>query len=321
MAVATLQAIRDKVRRLTRSPSINQLTDAVIDENVNTFIAYDFPETLRLFSLNQSVTFTLEPNIDTYTIDSVLGDINLFTTFSPPVYIAGFKVFYSQSEEEFFNVYPFNSSIQDSGLTGDGATLTFAGTVPGGNAPLLRGQVLFASKAADNDGLVLRDVDSDGLLSGDGTGTIDYLTGAFTLDFTTAPAAAEPIVSQTVPYVAQRPTAILYFQNQFVFRPVPDKVYQVQIETFVQPTQLLAAGSEPNLEQWWQYIAYGASKKIFEDRTDMESVAMIMPEFNRQENMVLRRTIVQQTTERTESIYVETASIGAGYNNWNGGPS
>ena len=71
------------------------------------------------------------------------------------------------------------------------------------------------------------------------------------------------------------------------------------------PTELLLVGQSPELEQWWQYIAYGASKKVFEDRMDMQSVQMIMPEFNKQERLVLRRTIVQQTNERVATIYTE----------------
>jgi len=309
MATATLQAIRDKVRRLTQSPSTAQLSVADLDEYINTFIAYDFPETLRLFSLHRPVKFSLEPNVDTYTIDSVLDDIDEYITFNPPLYIAGFKSFYSQSEEEFYNLYPFNNSIQSTGFTGDGVTTNFAGTLS--SAPVLRGDVAFTSRDAANDGLILRDAASDGVLSGDGTGTINYVTGAYTLAFSSPPSTV--INSQTVPYQASRPTAMLYFNNSFTFRPVPDQPYVVQIESFVRPTELLAGGDIPELEQWWQYIAYGAAKKVLEDRMDMDTVQMIMPEFNRQEKMVLRRTIVQQTNERTATIYsnLESGSIGS----------
>ena len=308
MAVTTLEEIRNKVRRLTQSPSLSQLSIADLDQYVNTFILYDFPETLRLFSLQRAVKFSLEPNIDTYTVDSVLVDVNSFITFNPPVYIAGFQAFYSQSEEEFFNIYPFHNSIKSTGISGNGATFNFAGTLS--SVPLTRGKVCFTAIDAANDGLELSDKDSDGLLSGDGTGTINYLTGAYTLVFSAAPVGV--INSQTVPYVASRPTAMLYFDNTFIFRPIPDQVYHVQLEAFVRPTELLA-GQSPELEQWWQYIAYGAAKKVLEDRMDMETVQMIMPEFNRQEKMVLRRTIVQQTNQRTATIYTEMTNLGAGF--------
>ena len=88
MAVTTLEEIRNKVRKLTQSPSTSQLTIVDLDQYINTFILYDFPETLRLFSLQKAVRFSLEPNIDTYTVDSVLVDGNSFITYNPPVYIA-----------------------------------------------------------------------------------------------------------------------------------------------------------------------------------------------------------------------------------------
>jgi hypothetical protein len=77
------------------------------------------------------------------------------------------------------------------------------------------------------------------------------------------------------------------------------------MEVYVRPLELLAAGQSPELEEWWQYISYGCAKKIFEDRMDLESVQMIMPEFKKQENLINRRTIVQQTSQRVATIYTE----------------
>jgi hypothetical protein len=76
----------------------------------------------------------------------------------------------------------------------------------------------------------------------------------------------------------------------------------------MQPTELLLSSSSPDLEQWWQYIAYGASKKVFEDRSDEVSVKEIMPEFKRQEMLALRRTIVNQTKNRSATIYAENST-------------
>lgn len=300
LATSTLDTIKTKVRRLTQSPSLAQLSDNDLEQYINTFVAYDLPESLRLFTLHNKVTFFTQPNIDTYTIDSVLGDINDYVTFNPPVYVAGFKCAFSQSEEEFYNVYPFNNSISDTGQSGDGVTLIFSGTLSA--VPVLPGKVVFSAISSTNVGLVLEDVDTPtGILTGDGTGTINYLTGAFSLTFSTAPAGV--ITSQTVPYSAGRPTSLLFFHKEFTFRPVPDQSYAVQIEAFIPPTQLIAAGQNPELNEWWQYIAYGAAKKVLEDRIDVMTIEAIMPEFNRQERMVLRRTIVQLTNERTASIY------------------
>ena len=68
-------------------------------------------------------------------------------------------------------------------------------------------------------------------------------------------------------------------------------------------------------QQWWQYLSYGAAKKIFEDSQDPEGIAQIMGGFKEQENLVLYRNIVQQTNERTATIYTEMTAFP--YGNFN----
>jgi len=75
------------------------------------------------------------------------------------------------------------------------------------------------------------------------------------------------------------------------------------LDVFVRPAELLDSSQEPKLEEWWQLIAYGAARKVFQDRMDMESLQMIEPEYQNQMLLVQRRTIVQQTSQRTPTIY------------------
>lgn len=299
MANSTLDAIRTKVRRLTRSPSPQHLTNDNIDEYVNTFVLYDFPMHLRLFSLRAIFTFYTDPYIDTYENSTdATSDFYQFKdkciSLHPPIYVAGNEIEMSQSRDEFFRQYPLTNSIRQE-ATGNGALTIYTGTLS--SIPVLRNQVTFSSVDIVNNGIVLHD-DGDGNLDGNGTGTIDYVTGEYTLQFSAAPKSGVAINSETVPYVTSRPQALLYFNNKITLRPVPDQPYKVDIEAYVRPTALIASNQSPDLEQWWQYIAYGAAKKIFEDRTDSEGVSAIMPEFKAQEELVLSRVISQLTNER-----------------------
>ena len=313
MANSTLNAIRIKIRRLTRSPSSSQITDTTIDEYVNTFIQYDFPEHLRLFNLRQTLTWYTQPNIDEYNSSSVSAGLSGFIqsnlTVHPPVFIAGQEVVYSQSRSQFAAMFPLTNTILSIGTTGDGITTAFAGTLS--SIPVLRNNVNFVSKDAAGNGLRLSD-DGSGVLSGDGTGTINYLNGAFTLAYSAAPGASEVIYSETIPYAAGKPTAVLFFNDTFTIRPVPDKVYPVNIEVNVRPSELLAAGQSPQLEEWWQYIAFSSAKKILEDRMDMESIQMIMPSLKEQERLILRRTLQQLSNQRVATIYSENGN-GSGW--------
>lgn len=344
MANSTLEAIRTKVRRLTRSPSTSQITNDQIDEYVNTSVLYDLPENLRLFTLRKTFTFFTEPNIDQYSTINVatfpastepMVDFkNKYITIEQPVYVGGYEQFLSQDREQFFNLYPRLNNDRMEG-TGDDATTLFTGTLT--DIPVLQNQVLFSSIDSSGGGMSMVDVPvvdaTTGVPTVNGnlyeagsepstpptavtaTNTINYVTGVFAVTFPSAPGSAENVDSQVVPYVANRPTSVLFYDNTFHFRPVPDKPYRVEMDVYVQPAELLAAASEPELDQWWQYIAYLTSKKVFEDRMDLESVQMIMPELKNQERLALRRTIVMQTKERTATIYTDQLDRG-GWNWW-----
>lgn len=344
---ADLAAIRTKVRRLTRSPSTQQLSNTDLDEYINTFILYDFPEELRLFTLKTTLTFYTTPFVDVYDSNVVAGtnvnsNFNLndfknrYISIHPPLYVAGNQSKLYQSRDQFFNQFPFTASRIQIG-TGDGVTTQFTGTLAG--TPILQHKVTFSSTDAAGAGVVMHDVPVvaanqiptlDGNLYAPGnepnpaptvvtpTNTLNYETGVYTVTFTGAPANGDAVFVQTVPYSAALPRAMLYYDNVFTLRPVPDQVYAVQFDAYIRPTEFLSTnpGQLPELEQWWQYIAYGAAKKIFEDRSDIENVQIIMPEFKKQERLVLRRTLVQRNNERTATIYTQQTELGFNGNNW-----
>lgn len=357
----TLQAIQTKVRRLTRSPSTSQLTDADLQNYINTFVVYDFPEHLRTFNLRTTYTFVCNSFQDIYPtdIESFVGVTtnplydfqNKYLTIHPPVYVAGYQAYFTQSRESFYGIYPFVTSIASIGPTGDGVTVTFTGNVQTtspasagfAGSVLLQNNVLFSAVDSNGNGLALQDValtdpatgnlTTQGNLYVPGTqpstpvtvvnpnNTINYVTGNFTITFSGAPAPGGTINSQTVQQIVSLPQAVCYYNNKFILRPVPDQPYSINFEAYIAPTFLMTTADVPQLKEWWQYIAYGAAKKIFEDRLDMDSVQLIMPEFKKQEALCLRRTIVQYTNERVETIYSQMTNPGRGYNSWGwGGP-
>jgi hypothetical protein len=361
----TLQAIQTKVRRLTRTPSTAQLSDDDLNNYINTFVVYDFPEHLRMFNLRTQFTFITQPFQDVYPTDiiSFVGVTtnplynfqNIYNTVHDPVYIAGYQSLYTQSREEFYGIYPILNSISSISATGNGSTTTFTGiinanqaTIPNNltqNITLLQNEVLFSSIATNGVGLALVDVPLTDTVTGNKlpignlyvpnqlptvpltisdlnpNNTINYVTGVFTITFPAPPAANVLIYSQTVPVNCSLPQALLYYDDQFIVRPVPDQPYRVNFEAYIRPDALLQEGQSPQLEEWWQYISYGASLKIFQDRMDMDSVAMIMPEFKKQENLCARKSIVQYTNERVATIYTEsTGTNGANGFGWPGGP-
>lgn len=327
MAVPTLSTIITKVRRLTRSLSPAQLTDAQIKDYVNTFVLYDFPEHLRLFNLRKTFEFFTEPGIDVYKAStnpvSPLYDFdNRIISVHPPVYIAGFESLFLESREKFFGMYPILNSIASIGTTGTGVQTIFTGFISNvvSGTVLVRENVLLSSIDNNGNGLAMIDYPINATTGNlyipgqtpasttvkDINNYVDYTTGQYVVTFTNAPANGATIDSQTVIVQTGLPRVVLFFDGYFTVRPVPDQPYRITMEVYFRPAELLAANQSPELQEFWQYIAYGAAKKVFEDRMDLESIQMIMPEFKKQENLIQRRTIVQMTSQRTATIYTES---------------
>ena len=320
---STLTKIIEKVRFLTRSPSINQISDQTITNYINTFVIYDVPMRLRTFSLRKNLTFYTQPYVDVYQentvnpYDPLYNFKNAYLSVHPPVYVSGNEVFFTQSEDQFYRLYPkITNQIQIG--TGNGGTTYFTGTITG--VPIYRNTVIFSSIDNNNEGTTVVDRPKYSPTTGypldDGDlvepnyasidrGDINYITGAYSVSFPTAPASGKPIYLQCVQYAVNVPQAILYFDSKFVLRPVPDKAYSIQVDVMQRPSELLSAGSMPELSEMYQYIAYGAAKKIFEDRMDPESVQIIMPEFRKQEELCITRTYEQQKNERSSTIYTD----------------
>lgn len=342
---ANLQTIREKVRRLTRSLSPAQITDAQIDEYINTFVLYDFPEHLRLANLRETFSFYTTPYVDTYDTNdsqpnSPLYDFkNRYITVHPPVFIAGYQSWFCESRTSFFGVYPQINSIAQTSATGDGnvgQAITFTINTQQANTAgvsittcLLRNNVVITTVDANQNALTLIDEPQPntailGNLKEPNypatLGTINYLTGVVNIpngfNRNGNPAAAlagAPIYSETVLVSPSLPQAVLFYDGKFVVRPVPDKAYKINMEVYVQPTAFLSNTQNPKLSEWWQFIAYGSSIKIFQDRQDYESVKAVMPEFTNQMDLIQRRTIVQQTSQRSPTIYTEQMTAAGAY--------
>lgn len=298
MADSTLVAIMKKVRRLTRRPSELQLEETELKQYINTFIQFDLPYHVRTF--NRLLEFKTEtlPNQPNRVITQPTDII----TIQPPFYIAGREVWFQQDPEIFFRAWPKNQFLENSGQFGDGIALNFTGTID--NTPILPNEVLISSIGLNNSGLRVVD-DGFGDLAGTGFGTIDYLTGNWDVTFSSPPQAGQEIILQYIPYKPARPTSVLWQDSQLTFRPVPDQVYNVSFQAQVRPTELIDNTDFPDLQQWWQYIAYGAAKKIFEDAMDLEGVESILPEFQTQEELVMRTVSQQIKNERTATIYTD----------------
>jgi hypothetical protein len=254
----TLTDIINKVRRITKSPSVNMITDSQIMEYLNTYYLYDFPQELRLKNCLSNFSFSTIPFQDSYVLPT-----DTIITIEPPVYINGYQSYFTQSQDSFYRLYP-RLAVQNTGPSGNGTVGPYTFTLQ--NFPVLPSQVVISlidsttntSIAVATDNPPNPSVSSPptylGTLTGYGISTnpltpstINYVTGAVTLYFTAIVANTSNIIAQVVPYKPSRPAAMLFYNDILTLRPVPDACYLVEVEAFVNPVvAILKTASETN---------------------------------------------------------------------------
>lgn len=343
MSVNTnLSTIRTKVRAVTGRPSVTQITDAQIDQYVNTFYLYDLSQHVKMESLRYNYQFTTQANVPVYDLPT-----DTYLSSMPPVFIAGYQCFMTQSRQNFFRNNSELQFLQQSIYTGNGNANPYTGQFLT-NLPVIQGfkpnppgayssslvsniaaQFLIWNVIVSAEGtpdpisgitptLTLVDDGQGNLFAPTDTstipalarGSINYITGALNINgspngFTAVVPAGNAINVQYTPYVASRPQSVMFYQDQIYLYPIPDQAYTVSFEAYKYPTALALAADNPQLLEWWQCLAMGASLKIFEDNADFESIAKYRPLLDEYLRKILRRSIVQQTSERAATIYEE----------------
>lgn len=306
MAVTgTLEQIRTKVRRVTGRLSVNQLSDADLDNYINDFYVYDFPEHIKPWNLStgESPLFPTTPTGDQVLIPGesayIINPLK-YRNIGPPFYVGGYEIDFYQDVRAFFEYFSQYRTVKTL-TVGTGVTGPYAGTTS--VTPVLDASVFISTLDAAGNTMTAYS-NSVGTLTGDVTaGTINLTTGAVAgLTWTAAVPVGTDITIQTSSYVEGRPQAVLFYNLALMFYPVPDVAYRVSCSVDINP-DALEAGDQPIVREWWNLIAYGAALKIFADNLDMESYQKADVLFEKQLRLVGRRTLAQLSTQRVETIY------------------
>lgn len=151
-----------------------------------------------------------------------------------------------------------------------------------------------------------------------GGATINYQTGEITgLVFAEDIPEGTPIQIQYNPKQFSIPLAIMLYQNQFTLAPTPNAGYTIELTCYRQPIQALLASDmtgNPELSEWWEILAVGAAKKIFEERLDSDGVIFIDKMLKERYDIIETRTYAQISQERINTIYTDqlTYNYGSG---------
>ncbi len=360
MSTATLSDIIDKIRKLTGSGNSLQITDSVIIDYINSFYLYDFPAEFRSLQLKNTFTINTIQNIDTYPFDfehySTLESPAYIDKKVVPLYTTPwsfYNLFFNWQNSEAFatgdgSAGDYTGTAQDVPIvrshnnnpiadtqttpTASFTTGTYPATFSEPNVARIQNMIITANTAT---GTVNVTDDGNGLLIGDidaaGTNTINYQTGAIDVRFNATIPASNPITIRYNPANPNLPQAILFFQNQITLRPVPDQGYLVEITAYRRPSQILLGTVDPDLPvstglpellEWWETLAAGASKKIFEDRQDADGIMMMDKMLAERYAVNETRTYAQLGKQRIDTLFSDQLSgLGGGFFGWGGNNS
>jgi len=142
-------------------------------------------------------------------------------------------------------------------------------------------------------------------------GTVNYVTTQINLLLPVPIQAGSQLNIWAATYQVGRPYNLLFWNNELTVRPVPDNVYLVEVESYQTPSQFMQTTNHPILNQWAQYIGYGAAMEILRQRQDMEGVENLREGFDRQEALVLERQSIEEIQQPNITLFNST-QIGYG---------
>ena len=291
MANWTLNDIITKVRNITGTPSSDQLSSNTITDYINKYYLFTMPLELKEQINFQPFTFQAFANQPVYPAEGG------FYTDEPYAYADGFPLVFYQDRDVFFQDWPQQYA---SDQVGAGGMTTYPGNTQ--NFPIQQTTFIITDGTT-----VLLDTPNDpfdgsGTLAtsaGTGSGTINYITGAFSATFPAPTSATATVYDKYIAYEPARPQGVLFYNNQFQFAPIPDQVYQITMQGYIQQTELVDLGDVPLQAEWGYLIAYGASLDIFADRGDLAAYNNNYPILKRYENVALGRAVQQYESQQS----------------------
>lgn len=297
----TLADIRTKVRQVTGRYSVFELSNDQLDNYINNYFQFTFPAELKLERFHSIYELETLSNQATYPYPA--GFIN----FEPPALIDRAELIWYQDPISFAEQNPYTINKVTIGI-GDGATLGFSGGSQ--FTPVLAGSIYVSDGVEVFTNTSTTWTTSNITLTGSlgGTGTANLSDGTVSVTFNTAPADGVNVVFSYINFVAGRPTAVLLYNNQFEFYPVPDQTYQFETKAYSDTLVITASGTTQTLfvngtdaplyQQWGPCIAYGAARDIHSDYGEMDAYAEVTTLYREQQAYALRRTNQNLLNER-----------------------
>jgi len=113
------------------------------------------------------------------------------------------------------------------------------------------------------------------------------------------PASFYAIWPETQEYQPQRPTYVLYYNNELTFRGPLDRQYHFKINAYEVELPMPTTTDPIHADYLWRYVAYGAARDLLNDYGETDKANQIAPAFNDYRSKVYARTYQQQMNQRS----------------------
>lgn len=298
-----LEDIEEATRQISGQISAVQLSDAVLDFNINSYYQYDLPRELKIEELYTQYTFTLFPGQQVYTLPGFYGlSAGPFTHVEPNFFVNGQPIFYTQDTNVFYSRTPRNFTIENMGI-GNGVQTVFPAT--------LFYQTIFQPITSNVPSSVIV-TDQTETLSDNGlgtlisnitslaAGTVNYVLGQITGATFQTPPAVNTVITVTYNFQQEGPpNTVLFYDRQFTFYPTPDVAYQARIDAYFQPAALVNGGDQPVKPEWGEIIACGAALKILRNFGQMDKYQEVLVYYKRERSKLMSDTDNQLMASRS----------------------
>lgn len=284
MSTWTLADIRQKVRLVTGRLTPGEISNDSVDDYINQYYQYTFPAELKLERKHTYYEFLTVANTAWYDLPNAN-----YTNWEPPASVDNYDLLWYQDPASFYNENP-EQIVRSNPWTGDGATVTFTTTIT--QFPIMPDTLVITDEVETFEDTSQTWTTANVVITGDlgGTATINYSTGVISVTFTTAPTNGQLIALSFAQFQPGRPQAVLMYNNQFQFYPIPDTAYRFRIKAYAVVSPLVNATDTPDLIQWGPCLAYGAARDLLADLGEMDVYAEVTALYKEQLAYVLKRT-------------------------------
>lgn len=307
MSIATwnLQQIEKVTRQISGQLSALQFSNQELDYNINSYYQLDLPRELKIEELYTQYTFSTLPGVGVYTLPGDFTDnfSQAYTHVEPKIYLNGYPIFYTQDTNQYYN-WTSNLFAEEIYGFGDGVTvnpvIVYTTQIipihPGNIASVLVSTTspTFTQSFQDNGSGVMLDIST-----GVPAGTVVYSTGVISITFTGTIPLNQPINVTYQFDQLSRPNTCLFYGRQFTFFPTPDSTYQIRIDAYQQPPQLINPTDVPVKPEWGEIIAIGAAMKTLRNFGQFDKYQELRPYYEKERSKLMSDTDNQLMATRS----------------------